>query len=124
MKQPVWAWLITAIALSALTGAMLQRIDTVSSQEADLWTAIQKLFDSHRVIAQRGDFDAYWCWLRDRIRIRVWLDTLLAHHTLYPQLPHDLGYLTAQYTTHPYYKGEGDYWKEGGDIDEFLDIQL
>lgn len=89
------------------------------SQEADLWTAIQKLFDSHRVIAQRGDFDAYWCWLRDRIRIRVWLDTLLGHHTLYPQLPHDLGYLTAQYSTHPYYKGEGDYWKEGGDINEF-----
>ena len=88
-------------------------------EECDIWVAIQKLFDSHRVIAQNGGFDAYWCRLRDWLRIRVWFDTLLAHHTLYPQLPHNLAYLTAQYTNHPYYKDEGDYWKEGGDINEF-----
>jgi DNA polymerase I-like protein with 3'-5' exonuclease and polymerase domains len=88
-------------------------------QEASILTAIQDLCDSHRIVAQNGGFDSYWCWLRDRIRIRIWFDTLLAHHTLYPQLPHNLGYLTSQYTTHPFYKDEGDYWKEGGDIDEF-----
>ena len=88
-------------------------------EEYEIWIKIQKLFDSHKVIAQNGGFDAYWCWLRDWLRIRVWFDTLLAHHTLYPQLPHNLGYLTAQYTNHPYYKDEGDYWKEGGDINEF-----
>jgi len=89
------------------------------SQECDLWLAIQKLCDSHKIIAQRGSFDAYWLRLRDWFELKVWLDTLLAHHTLYPQLPHDLGYLTSQYSTHPYYKDEGDYWKEGGDINEF-----
>jgi DNA polymerase len=88
-------------------------------EECEIWLRIQKLFDSHKVIAQNGGFDAYWCWLRDWLRIRVYFDTLLAHHTLYPQLPHNLGYLTAQYTNHPYYKDEGDYWKEGGDINEF-----
>ncbi len=71
------------------------------------------------MIAQNGGFDAYWMRLHDRVRLNVWLDTLLAHHTLYPQLPHNLGYLTAQYTNHAFYKDEGDYWKEGGDIDEF-----
>lgn len=89
------------------------------SQEFALLEALQRLFDSHRIIAQNGNFDSYWCWLRDTLNIRIWFDTLLAHHTLYPQLPHNLGYLTAQYTTHPFYKDEGDYWKEGGDIDEF-----
>jgi DNA polymerase len=88
-------------------------------EECEIWMRIQKLFDSHKVIAQNGGFDAYWCWLRDWLRIHVYFDTLLAHHTLYPQLPHNLGYLTAQYTNHPYYKDEGDYWKEGGDINEF-----
>jgi uracil-DNA glycosylase family 4 len=88
-------------------------------EEYDIWMGIQRLFDSHKVIAQNGGFDAYWCRLRDWLRIRVWFDTLLAHHTLYPQLPHNLAYLTSQYTNHPYYKDEGDYWKEGGDINEF-----
>lgn len=89
------------------------------SQEYEILAAIQKLCDSHKIIAQNGGFDAYWCWLRDWLHIRIWFDTLLGHHTLYPQLPHNLGFLTSQYTTHPFYKDEGDYWKEGGDINQF-----
>jgi uracil-DNA glycosylase family 4 len=88
-------------------------------QEADILLAIQDLCDSHGVIAQNGQFDSYWLRLKDRLSIRVVKDTLLAHHTLYPQLPHNLGFLVAQYTTHPFYKDEGKSWKEGGDIDQF-----
>jgi DNA polymerase I-like protein with 3'-5' exonuclease and polymerase domains len=44
---------------------------------------------------------------------------MLAHHLLYPQLPHSLAFIVSQYTTHPYYKDEGKLWKEGGDIDVF-----
>jgi DNA polymerase I-like protein with 3'-5' exonuclease and polymerase domains len=73
-----------------------------------------------RLVAQNGNFDAYWLWYKDRIGVRAnWFDTLLAHHTLYSTLPHNLGYLTAQYTTHPYYKDDKQGWKEGGDIDRF-----
>lgn len=73
-----------------------------------------------RLVAQNGNFDAYWLWYKDRIRVaRNWFDTLLAHHTLYSTLPHSLGFLTSQYTTHPFYKDDGKTWKEGGDIDEF-----
>jgi len=32
-------------------------------------------------------------------------------------MPHSLGFLTSQYTTHPFYKDEGKIWKETGDID-------
>lgn len=73
-----------------------------------------------RLVAQNGNFDAYWLWYQDNIHVRrVWFDTLLAHHLLYPTLPHNLGFLTAQYTTHPYYKDEIETWKEGGDISSF-----
>lgn len=89
------------------------------SEEADLLLAIQDLCDSHELIAQNGQFDAYWTRLKDWLAIRVYHDTLLAHHTLYPQLPHSLAFLVAQYTTHPFYKDEGKTWKEGGDIDQF-----
>ncbi|CAB4163164.1 PolA DNA polymerase I - 3'-5' exonuclease and polymerase domains [uncultured Caudovirales phage] len=73
-----------------------------------------------RLVAQNGGFDSAWLWYKDRIKVRpLWLDTLLAHHTLHPTWPHNLGFLTAQYTTHPFYKDEKDDWREGGDISSF-----
>lgn len=80
---------------------------------------IQLLLDDPkvRIVAQNGIFDAGWLYYKDRLHVRrVWHDTLLSHHTLYPTLPHDLGFLTAQYTDHPYYKDERQSWKEGGDL--------
>lgn len=73
-----------------------------------------------RMVAQNNAFDASWLWFKDKIYVpKIAVDTMLAHHCLYPQLPHDLGYLTTQYTTRPFYKDEKDDWKEGGDIDSF-----
>ncbi len=88
-------------------------------QECELLHALQRLCDSHRIIAQNGSFDTYHEWLRNGLRIKIWFDTLLAHHTLYPQLPHSLAFLVSQYTTHPFYKDDGKKWKEGGDVDSY-----
>jgi DNA polymerase I-like protein with 3'-5' exonuclease and polymerase domains len=91
-------------------------------EERDLRRRIDALLidPSVRLIAQNGTFDSYWLQCKDRINVGpVWFDTLLAHHTLYPALPHNLGFLTSQYTDHPYYKDDGKTWKEGGDIDQF-----
>ena len=54
---------------------------------------------------------------KDHLRFQIDFDTLLAHHTLYPRLPHNLGFLTSQYTNHPYYKDESDQYKEDGNIE-------
>lgn len=75
-----------------------------------------------RFIAQYGGFDATWLQFFDKIRIpRLWMDILLAHHVLYPTLPHGLGFLTSQYTDNPYYKDEKHSWREGEDINTFWD---
>lgn len=88
-------------------------------EEYAIWMALQDLCDSHGVIAQNGQFDAYWERLKNWLALRVKWDTLLAHHTLYPQLPHNLAFLVAQYSNHPFYKDEGKKWKEGGDLNQF-----
>lgn len=76
--------------------------------------------DKTQLVAQNGMFDVTWLWYKDKIKCKpLWFDTMLAHHTLYSQLPHNLGFLTAQYTDHPYYKDDGKFWREGGDIDTF-----
>jgi uracil-DNA glycosylase family 4 len=93
-------------------------------EEADILYAIQDLCDTHKrnsvpVIGQNAQFDTYALRLKDWLSVSFSDDTLLQHHTLYPQLPHNLGFLTSQYTTHPFYKDEIESWKEGGTIDDF-----
>lgn len=73
-----------------------------------------------RTVVQNGHFDASWLAYKDRIvPAPHYFDTMLAHHLLYPVLPHNLGYITTQYTSRPFYKNEKDDWKEGGDINTF-----
>lgn len=73
-----------------------------------------------KLVLQNGSFDITWLGFKDRFPVfKSYFDTLLAHHTLYPRLPHNLGFLTSIYTTHPYYKDDGKSWREGGDIDQY-----
>lgn len=88
---------------------------------------MQDVFNDERCqwVAQNGMFDITWLWYKDRLHVpKVWFDTMLAHHTLYSQLPHNLGFLTAQYTDHPYYKDDGKNWREGGDINQFWEYNV
>lgn len=90
-------------------------------EEADIMLAIQELGEDRDIekIAQNGNFDSHSLGYKDHINFECDYDTLLAHHTLYPSLPHGLGFLTSMYTTHPYYKDELGEWKETGDMDSF-----
>lgn len=91
-------------------------------QERQLRLDLAGLFSDKSVnfVAQNGNFDSSWLGFMDRIRVhRNWFDTMLAHHVLYPPLPHNLGFLTSQYTDHPYYKDDGVEWRTTGDLDTF-----
>lgn len=87
---------------------------------------IQELFNDRtvQIIGQNLNFDAYWLWYKDRIRVHPWYDTLLAHHTLYPALPHSLAFLTTAYTEHPYYKDEKDDWRTVGSMNGFWEYNV
>jgi uracil-DNA glycosylase family 4 len=98
-----------------------------ADQERELRLLIATLLANprKRFVAQNGNFDAYWLWYRDRIRVHHnHFDTMLAHHVLYPGLPHDLGFLTSQYTDHPYYKDEGIDWRQENDISTFWEYNV
>jgi uracil-DNA glycosylase family 4 len=92
-------------------------------QEREVRKRLQRLFNDTevKIVGQNINFDSYWLWFKDKIRIRqAWHDTMLAHHCLYPTLPHNLGFLTTQYTDNPFYKDEKVNWREtGGNIDDF-----
>ena len=91
-------------------------------EERSIRMELQSLLSNPRtkLVAQNGHYDATWLWFKDRISPHAhWFDTMLAHHFLYPGLPHDLAFICAQYTDHPHYKDDGQLWREEGDIDAF-----
>jgi len=91
-------------------------------EELVIRRALQTLFSTPegKSVAQNANFDNYWLWYKDRIQVsQTWFDTMLAHHLLYPPLPHSLGFIVSQYTDDPYYKDEGKLWKAEGEIDDF-----
>lgn len=91
-------------------------------EERDLRMRIQRLYadPQSRHIMQNGHFDCTWLGFKDKMIVQpLYFDTMLAHHTLYPTMPHNLGFLTTQYTDHPYYKDEKDDWRHTGGVDNF-----
>lgn len=88
-------------------------------EEMAIWRALAGLVTDPnvRLVMQNGMYDASWCWFVERVKVTsFWFDTMLAHHTLYPIMPHNQGFIVTQYTTHPYYKDDINIWRETGDI--------
>ncbi len=80
---------------------------------AQYWSSQSELVDSmlrdflwnHTgLVAQNASFDMTMLMGNGLPLKRLYLDTQVAHHFMYPELPHDLHYLTSIYTKEPYYK--------------------
>ncbi len=96
-------------------------------QEINLRKAFCRLLTDPNsyIVTQNGSFDDSWLAFKDRFPVfKCSFDTLLAHHCLYPRQPHNLGFLTSIYTTHPFYKDDGKTWKEGGNINQYWEYNV
>jgi len=68
-------------------------------------TLLRRFLWSHEgLVAQNGAFDLTMLLGNSLPVRRLHLDTMVAHHFLYPELPHDLHYLASIYTREPFYK--------------------
>lgn len=82
----------------------------------ETFNLLGKFFASHNgLIAQNGIFDITMLLQHFPVK-RLHFDTMVAHHTVYPELPHALDFLTSVYTRLPYYK----YMRVSGDREQFF----
>lgn len=86
--------------------------------EIEIWDKIKEVLESKEIkkIAQNAQYDM--TILRDKYNIHVqnlWLDTMIAFHSIYPELPKSLATLTSLYTDVNFYK----YQRMTKDMDEF-----
>jgi len=97
----------------------IHMFETSSWSEVDeriVWGLIKKLLESDiKKIGQNANFDMFFLLSTVGIRVKnLWLDTMVAFHCVYPELPKSLATLCSIYTDQPYYKDmirEGDYYK-------------
>ena len=88
-------------------------------QEMHLWGLLKKILEDSAIkkIAQNAQYDM--TILADKYDIVVsplWLDTMVAFHSIYPELPKALAFLTSIYTDAPYYK----FQRRTDDMTEFF----
>jgi len=96
--------------------------------EALLWRAIAKLLQDSNIkkVGQNLAFEWIYFWLHNIFPSNMWIDTMLLHHTLYPDFGgtedawgrkskkdepgHSLAFINSHCTRTPYYKDDGRRW--------------
>lgn len=75
-------------------------------EELKVWIQIKRLLESDiPKIAQNANFDMFYLMSTVDIEVKnLWMDTMIAFHALYPELPKSLATLCSIYTREPYYK--------------------
>lgn len=86
------------------------------SQELHIMKLIARILTnpSIRKLGQNLIFDTHFLLRKYGIRSVNLDDSMIAHHTLFPQLAKGLDMITSLYTDQPYYKDEGKEWFKGG----------
>ena len=86
--------------------AMYDKSYWTPEQELEVWSLIKQLLESNiKKIAQNANFDMLYLYKTVGIKTKnLWMDTMNAHHTIYPELPKGLDTLCSIYTKQPYYK--------------------
>jgi uracil-DNA glycosylase family 4 len=67
---------------------------------------LRRVFKEKELVFQNAPFDVSWLMKNGFTIGKVPHDVLLAHHTIHPELPHNLGYIVSVYGTTPFWKGE------------------
>src|SRR5262245_17656209 len=97
------------------------------TEEAAIWRALARLLERKPLIAQNASYDILTLWRYGIYPSELWMDTMTAHHCLYPDFGgiddewsgrkrdidnpgHGLAFINSQYTRTPYYKDDGRHW--------------
>ena len=82
-------------------------------EELAIIKALRNLFLNPGVkfIAQNAQYDMTYIRVKWGIKCQLWMDTMIAFHTVYPEMKKSLAFLTSIYTSRPYYKDDGGQGK-------------
>lgn len=85
------------------------------NEETEIVARIKRLLThpNVRIIGQNFIYDAQWLYQTFGIKVAPWVDTMLAHHLLFPGTPKALHTLASLYSTYYcYWKDESEDWAD------------
>jgi len=82
------------------------------NKTAEIWRLVDKILTTKRQLGHNYyTYDIPWLsYIGFSVNTALIEDTLVLHHSLWPELSHKLEYLTFQYCREPFYKNEGKSW--------------
>ena len=103
---------VCSFALSPTSAISVPLWDYNDVASVRIWRLMDELFRSCPQIGQNyTSFDMHWLYhLGFGVNPFLVHDTRIRHNILWPELPHKLEFMVAQYTREPYYKDEGRGW--------------
>lgn len=109
---------ISSMPYVMLPGSNLHTIiiDTARIKDTEAEIAVEEFLASAVFVMHNGEFDVSVLENNEWAVRYPRYDTMIMHHNIYPDLPHDLGYLTSIYTNVPYYKWMLDESTETKDV--------
>jgi len=109
-----------------------------AQEEIFIWQRFAELLQNPNIkkVGQNLSFEWIYFWLHHIYPSNMWIDTMLLHHTLYPdwggtedpligkrkefsEPGHSLAFINSQYTKTPYYKEDGKRWLPGLGDEQF-----
>ena len=89
-----------------------------TAEEVEAWKLVREVMESDtpKLGQNFGGYDAFWFMLKKRIKPMNFIhDTRLLHHALYPELPKDLEFMGASYSTQGAWKNWGRHKEKKDD---------
>lgn len=93
-----------------------------ATEQVIIWKLVAEILASNIPKCNQNIYYDWWYLKNWGFTVNnIIADTLLIAHTLYPELPKKLGFLTSVYTEIPYFKDEGrDFSPLGGNFEQLL----
>jgi DNA polymerase-1 len=78
-------------------------------EELTLIKCIKELMANPKIkfVAQNAQYDMTYLLDKWGVRCKLWMDTMIAFHCVYPEMRKSLAFLTSIYSKRPYYKDDG-----------------
>jgi uracil-DNA glycosylase family 4 len=103
---------VVGFSIDPLLGMSIGLAEYEKEKTAEVWNLINQVLQRATQVGQNYyTHDLPWLqYLGFSPNLQLVHDTLVRHHTLWPELSHKLDFQTFQYTREPYYKDEGKDW--------------
>jgi uracil-DNA glycosylase len=91
----------------------LLKVDMSNQDLCSMWKMVDTILEEHDIVGQNFKYDQHKLTASGFPRVKLFADTAMQAHVLYPEFPKSQEFLCSIWTREPYYKDEYSEWMAG-----------